>query len=436
MNQFAKRRKKLLEQITDGAIVIAAGHSGNRNNDVDHEFRQQSPFWYMTGFGEPDAVAVLRPGHDEPYTLFVLPRDPRTETWTGLRVGVDGAKETHGADVALPTTELEKELPKLLEQSDNIYYSIGTDQKLDRLMTDLIVQRRKTSQRGEKHIAAFIDPLPVIDRMRLIKSDSEIASLQKAIDITAAGFSVAMREARPGAFEYEVQAGMETRFRHAGSPRNGYPSIVASGGNACILHYISNRSQLKDGQLLLVDAGAEHDYYSADITRTWPVSGKFSPEQRDVYEIVLAANEAGIAAAKPGAGIDEIHNSALRVLVQGLVDLGTLEGELDGLIETRDYLPYYMHGTSHWLGLDVHDSGIYRTGGTTGPATNIEPGMVFTVEPGLYFGPFAENAPERLKGIGVRTEDDLVVTESGPRNMTAAVPKSVADIEAAAGHGF
>ncbi len=435
MDQFADRRKRLLDLITDGAIVVPAGHLANRNHDVDFEFRQLSPFWYLTGFGEPDAVAVLRPGHEKPFVLFVLPRDPKMETWTGLRTGVDAAQEKFGADVAFPTTELEKELPKLLAEYEKVYYALGSDQKLDAFITDQAVKRRRMAPRGDKALNEIIDPMRVIDRMRLIKSQLEVECLQKAIDITAAGFDIAFKTAKPGSFEYEVQAGMEIEFRKQGSPRNGYPSIVAGGENACILHYISNRDRLEDGDLLLIDAGAEYDMYSADITRTWPVNGRFTPEQRDVYEVVLAANEAGIEAAKPGEDAMGVHDVALKVLTQGLLDLGALEGDIDKLITERSFLPYYMHGTSHWLGLDVHDSGIYRTGGRTGPSIKLEPGMVLTVEPGLYFGPFAEDAPERLKGIGIRTEDDVLITEDGNRVLTAAVPKTVDEIEEATAAG-
>lgn len=433
--QFAERRKRLLAQITDGAIIVPAGHLSARNHDVDFKFRQQSAFWYLTGFGEPDAVAVLRPGHSEPYTLFVLPRDPKLETWTGLRTGVDAAKERFGADAAFSTAELETELPKLIADYEKVYYAVGADQKLDAFLIDLAVKRRRTAPRGDKALTALIDPTPVIDQLRLIKSAVEIECLQKAIDVTVAGFDVAFAKARPGMYEFEVQADMEVEFRRGGSPRNGYPSIVASGENACILHYISNRDRLKDGDLLLIDAGAEYEYYSADITRTWPVNGKFTPEQKDIYELVLAANEAGIDAAKPGNGATDVHDVALRVLTQGLVDLGVLKGEIDTLITERGFLPYYMHGTSHWLGLDVHDSGIYRTGGRTGPSIKLEPGMILTVEPGLYFGPFAEDAPERFKGIGIRTEDDVLITDDGNRVMTSAAPKTVAEIEAAASGG-
>lgn len=435
MDQFADRRRRLLEQITDGAVVIPAGHLATRNNDVDFEFRQQSTFWYLTGLHEPDAVAVFRPGHSDPYTLFVLPRDPKLETWTGLRTGIDAAKERFGANAAFSSADLEKELPALIADYEKVYYPVGTDKKLDEIMTDQVIKRRRTVQRGEKALTALVDPLPVIDQMRLLKSPVEIEWLQQAIDFTKAGFDTAFRVAKPGKYEYEVQAEMEVEFRRRGSTRNGYPSIVASGANACILHYISNRDQIADGDLLLIDAGAEFEFYSADVTRTWPVNGKFTPAQREIYELVLAANEAGIAAAKPGSGVTDVHETALKVLTQGLIDMGVLEGELDKVITDRGFMPYYMHGTSHWLGLDVHDCGIYRTGGRTGPSVKMEPGMVLTVEPGLYFGPFAENAPQRFKGIGIRIEDDVLITEAGNRVMTADFPKTVDEIEAVLARG-
>ena len=380
-------------------------------------------------------MAVFRPGHADPYTLFVLPRDPKLETWTGLRTGIDAAREKYGANAAFSSTDLEKELPALIADYEKVYYPVGMDKKLDEFMTDQVIKRRRTVQRGEKALTALIDPLPVIDQMRLIKSPTEIEWLQKAIDFTKAGFDTAFRTAKPGRYEYEVQAEMEVEFRRHGSTRNGYPSIVASGANACILHYISNRDQIADGDLLLIDAGAEYEFYSADVTRTWPVNGKFTPAQREIYELVLAANEAGIAVAKPGNGVMDVHDTALKVLTQGLIDMGILEGELEKIITERGFMPYFMHGTSHWLGLDVHDCGIYRTGGRTGPSVKMEPGMVLTVEPGLYFGPFADNAPERFKGIGIRIEDDVVITEDGNRVMTSEFPKTVDEIETVLAQG-
>lgn len=423
---FARRRQSLMESLRDGAIILTAGHDSPRNNDVDYEFRQQSSFWYLTGFDEPDAVAVLRPGSSDPYVLFVRPYDPKFEIWVGYRAGVDGAMKKHGADAAFPIDDLAEEMPKLLEELETVYYGLGSDSVLDDLLSDLVKKRRAGAQRSGKALLGFHDPKPAVDQMRLIKSDDEVAALREAIAVTAQGFDAAMRVSKPGIHEYQVQAEMEAAFRRQGSPRNGYPSIVASGGNACTLHYVTNRAQMKDGDLLLIDAGAEVDYYTADITRTWPVNGKFTPEQRAVYDVVLEAQNKAFAIIAPQVRFEEVHLAASRVLVQGLIDLGALEGDIDSLIEQKAHLPYYMHGTSHWLGLDVHDAGQYRVDDTS---VALRPGMVFTVEPGLYFGPLATESPPALKGIGIRIEDNVLVTPGGRQNLSAAIPSQISEIE-------
>ena len=427
---FARRRQRLTHQLADGAVIITAGRDSARNNDVDHEFRQQSSFWYLTGFDEPDAVAVLRPGAEEPFVLFVRPYDPQFEVWVGYRAGVEGAVEKHGADAAYPIEDVKEELPKLLEEVETVYYGLGSDADMDDLILDLTRRRRGMAQRGGKALVTIQDPKHAIDRMRLIKEDSEVANMQRAIDVTHEGFRAAMGTTGAGRYEYQVQAEMESVFRRLGSPRNAYPSIVASGVNSCTLHYVTNRERLRDGDLLLIDAGAEVDYYAADITRTWPVGGKFSAEQRAVYDVVLEAQRQAFAECRPGALFDDVHLAALKTLVQGLVDLGALEGSIDGLIEDRAFRPYYMHGTSHWLGLDVHDAGQYRVGETS---AELRPGMVFTVEPGLYFGPLATDSPAALRGIGIRIEDDVLITGDGHRNLSAAIPSSPEDVEALVG---
>ena len=427
---FASRRARLTESLGDGAIILTAGHLANRNHDVEYEYRQDSTFWYFTGLDEPDAVAVLRPGADEPYVLFVNPFDPKYEIWVGQRIGVEGATALLGADEAFPLEELDEKLPELLAETATVRYSLGSDRRLDRLVTDLIIRRRSSGQRDGSYVARIVDPVSAVGSMRVIKSFKELDTLQRAIDITASGFDQAIRATRPGLREYHVQTALENEFRRLGSPRNGYPSIVASGGNSCILHYITNRDEIRDGDLILIDAGAEVDYYGADITRTWPASGKFTPEQRDVYDIVLAAQKEAIAVIRPGVEFAEVHKTARDVLIQGLIDLNVLDGDVDDIIEEREYESYYMHGTSHWLGLDVHDAGVYKDGEDS---VLLQEGMVFTVEPGLYFGSQAEDAPEHLKGIGIRIEDDVVVTADGHRVMSAAVPKKPDDIESIVG---
>ena len=431
-HEFNSRRRRLMQSLSAGAIILTAGHDAARNNDVDHQYRQPSSFWYLTGFDEPDAVAVLRPGSHTPYTLFVRPYDPTFEIWVGYRAGVGGAVGALEANAAYSIDQLDSQLPKLLAEYDTIYYALGSDDRVDGIISALVQRRRGMAQRGAKPIRRIEDPTTQVDAMRQIKTNDEIALLQRAIDITAHGFDAAMRTAAPGVHEYEVQAALERPFRQLGSPRNGYPSIVAGGANACVLHYVRNRDALGPDDLLLIDAGAEYGFYTADVTRTWPVSGKFTAPQRAVYELTLEAQRKAIADVKPGAGFDDVHRTATRTLVQGLVDLGVMSGSVDGIMERQSYRDYYMHGTSHWLGLDVHDSGPYRD---DRGQIRLRPGMVLTVEPGLYFGPQAKQAPDIYRGIGIRIEDDVLVTEDGCRVLSEAIPKDPDEMEAIVSDG-
>ena len=425
--EFRSRRRRLMDSLTGGAIVIAAGHESPRNNDVDHQYRQDSSFWYLTGFDEPDAVAVLRPGSDTPYTLFVRPYDPTFEIWVGRRAGVRGAVGALGANAAYPIDELDTQLPSLLSEYDTIYYALGSDDRVDGIISGLVKQRRRMAQRGAKSIRRIEDPTAQVDGMRQLKTDDEIALMQRAVDITAVGFQAAMQTAAPGVNEYEVQAALEGPFRHLGSPRNGYPSIVAGGANACVLHYIRNNEELGPQDLLLIDAGAEYGYYTADVTRTWPVSGEFTPEQRAAYDIVLESQKKAIAAVGPGVGFDDVHRVATRVLIEGLVDLNIMQGDVEQILSDAAYRDYYMHATSHWLGLDVHDCGPYRD---DKGQIRLRPGMVLTIEPGLYFGPQAKQTPEAYRGIGIRIEDDVLVTEDGCRVLSEGIPKEPDELEA------
>ena len=426
-HEFRSRRRRMMDSLAGGAIVITAGHESPRNNDVDHQYRQQSSFWYLTGFDEPDAVAVLRPGSDTPYTLFVRPYDPTFEIWVGRRAGVQGAVGPLEANAAYPLEQLDEQLPKLLADYETIYYALGSDDRVDGIISALVKQRRSLAQRGAKAVRRIEDPTSQVDLMRQVKADAEIALLQRAIDITAEGFDAAMRTAAPGVAEYQVQAALEGPFRHLGSPRNGYPSIVAGGANACVLHYVRNDEVLGPDDLLLIDAGAEYGYYTADVTRTWPVSGKFTPPQREIYDVVLDAQKQAIAAVKPGAGFDDVHRVATRALIRGLLDLNIMEGDVEQILSDAAYRDYYMHGTSHWLGLDVHDCGPYRD---DKGQIRLRPGMVLTVEPGLYFGPQAKLTPEPYRGIGIRIEDDVLVTEGGCRVLSEAIPKEPDELEA------
>ena len=430
---FARRRSRLMRRLRAGsAAVFAAGHDSLRNGDVEHPFRQPSSFYYLTGFDEPDAVAVLRPGHDEPFVLFVRPYDPAMAIWVGARLGVDGAVEELGADAAYPIEELEQQLPRLLAASESVYFSLGSDERVERLLSRLVAQRRAMAQGGARPIEAIMDPAPLVAAQRVIKSRDEIAALQRAIDITGAGIEAAMRATRPGMHEYEVQAILEAEYRRLGSPRDGFPSIVAAGANACTLHYTANRAEMARNELLLVDTGAEVDFYGADVTRTYPVDGRFRAAARDVYELVLEAQEQATALIKPGVRFHDVHDKAAEVLTEGLVDLGVLSSDVAGLIEERAFGPFFMHGTSHWLGMDVHDVGRYREGEES---VELRPGMVLTVEPGLYFAPGIRGVPRRLRGTGVRIEDDVLVTRDGYRVLSGAIPKQPDDLEAIVGSG-
>ena len=430
---FARRRSRLMRRLRAGsAAIFAAGHDSVRNGDVEHPFRQPSSFYYLTGFDEPDAVAVLRPGHDEPFVLFVRPFDPAMAIWVGARLGVDGAVEELGVDAAYPIEELEQRLPQLLAGTGTVYYSLGSDERVERLFSRIVAQRRAAAQGGARPIESIMDPAPLVAAQRLIKSREEIAALQRAIDITGAGLEAAMRATRPGMHEYEVQAILEAEYRRLGSPRDGFPSIVAAGANACTLHYTANRAEMARNELLLVDTGAEVDFYGADVTRTYPVDGRFRAAARDVYELVLEAQEQATELIRPGVRFHDVHDKAAEVLTQGLLDLGVLTGDLGDLMQQRAFAPFFMHGTSHWLGMDVHDVGRYREGEQS---VELRPGMVLTVEPGLYFAPGIRGVPRRLRGIGVRIEDDVLVTRDGYRVLSGAIPKQPDDLEAIVGSG-
>lgn len=428
MTEFAQRRGRLMRRLgPESAAVFVSGVEAVRNGDVEHPFRQTSTFYYLTGFEEPDAVAVLRPGHDQPFVLFVRPHDPDMAIWVGSRAGVEGAIERFGADEAYPIEELEARLPDLLKESRTLWFSLGSHPTVERVISRLVAARRSAAQRGAPPLEALRDPEPLVDELRLVKSNAELRALQQAVDVTGEGLEAAMRAARPGMHEYEVQAVLEAEYRRAGSTRDGFPTIVASGANACTLHYTTNRDRIEDGDLLLIDTGAEWDYYSADVTRTFPANGTFSRAQRDVYDIVLEAQRRAIERIEPGVAFHDVHQEAVRVLVQGLVDFRVLKGDVDGLIEQERYRPYYMHSTSHWLGLDVHDAGAYRRGDRS---VELRRGMVLTVEPGLYLAPGQRGVPRRLQGIGIRIEDDIAVTAKGRRTLSERIPSKPDDLEA------
>ncbi|MER3590227.1 MAG: Xaa-Pro aminopeptidase, partial [Mastigocladus sp. ERB_26_1] len=402
-------------------------------NDVEYNFRQDSDFYYLTGFNEPQAVAILAPHHPEHrFVLFVQPKDREQEVWSGYRCGVEAAKEVYGADEAYPIAELDEKLPQYLEKADRIYYRLGRDRAFnDKILNHWQRLMRTYPKRGTGPIA-IEDTSPILHSMRLIKSQAELEFMRKAADIAVEAHNHAMQFTAPGLYEYEVQAEIEHIFRKRGAMGPAYPSIVASGVNACVLHYVENNRQMQDNELLLIDAGCAYEYYNSDITRTFPVGDKFTPEQKILYEIVLIAQKQAIAQVQPGNPYNLFHDTAVRVLTEGLVEIGILKGEIDKLIEEEKYKPFYMHRTGHWLGLDVHDVGVYQHGDNP---QILQPGQVVTVEPGLYIVPDtkpAEDQPEidqRWVGIGIRIEDDVLVTPTGNEVLTAGVPKEIQDLE-------
>lgn len=431
---YAERRQRFLEQLGGAAAVIPAAPLVTHHADVHHNFRQNSDFWYLTGFDEPAAVALFLPHRPEtPFVLFVEPKHPKAEVWEGVRWGCEGAVSQFGASIAHPIEDLSALLPEYLKGAEGIAFRVGQHPTVEPLVLAAWGAQLDQAPRSGRAALGLVAPCPLLHALRLRKAPEEIALLREAGRISAEAHELARQVARPGLTERQVQAVIEQHFMEQGARGPAYGSIVAAGDNACVLHYRSNTSVLQDGDLLLIDAGCSlQDYYNGDITRTFPVNGRFSPEQRALYGLVLRAQEAAIAEVVPGGTAEAVHGAAVRVLVEGLVDLGLLQGQTDDLIERGAYRHLYMHRTGHWLGLDVHDVGAYRLG--EHPVT-LEPGMVLTVEPGLYISdrlPVPEGQPEidaRWKGIGIRIEDDVVVTPHGPDILSAGALKAVAAME-------
>ena len=432
-DNFRARRKRMMEAIAPGATaILPSAPIALRSGDVEFVYRQDSDFYYLTGFAEPESVALLSPGHpDGEFVMFVRPRDKERETWTGRRAGIEGAIIEYGADKAYVIDELEKVLPRYLEKSDRVHYPLGLNEKMDERVMKLIRWAQTMRPRIGVGPSAIIDPRDIIHEARLKKEPAELDAMRRAMAISADAHKRAMSKARDGMGEWQIQAEVDYAFRSQGATGPSYPSIIASGPNAATLHYINNDREMRAGELILIDAGAEYDFYAADITRTWPVGARFTDLQRNLYEIVLNAQLKAIDTIKPGAHFDDPHEAALHVLVDGMRQLGILRGSADEIIEKAAYRRYYMHRTSHWLGMDVHDVGLYRVDGAS---RVLEPGMVLTVEPGLYFDPDDEDVPDSFRGIGIRIEDDVLVTPNGHEVMTAATPKSVADVEALTAH--
>ena len=421
---YSSRRDALLKQIGDGVAIIPTAPERVRNRDSHHPYRFDSYFWYLSGFPEPEAVIVLIGGQAKKSILFCRDKNEEREVWEGFRYGPDAARDAFGFDETYPFSLFEQMLPDLIADHEALWFALGHDVSWDTKIVAALNAVRAQVRAGKHAPAKIRDLHQPLDRMRLIKDAHEIDLMRRAADISSAGHARAMRSCRPGQAEYELEAELTHEFRRRGADGHSYNPIIAGGANACVLHYIDNNKLLSEHSLVLIDAGCELEGYAADITRTFPVGGRFNGAQRDAYEIVLAAQQAAIAAIKPGAPFSAYHDAALRVLVQGMIDLKLLAGTVEGPIESGAYKPYYMHRTGHWLGLDVHDAGDYKTGDDW---IKLEPGMVVTVEPGLYIRP-ALNIPPHLHGIGIRIEDDVFVTEDGCDVYTTA-PKTIAEIE-------
>ncbi len=398
-----------------------------RSGDVEFIYRQDNDFYYLTGFAEPESVALFVPDAAEQFVLFVRPRDKERETWTGRRAGLEGAVADFGANQAFALDDLDSVLRRHLDKVDRIYYPLGINERMNARILELLRAAQAMRPRLGTGPHALLDPRELIHEARLLKRPEELAAMRDAIAISADAHKAAMRTARGGMMEWQVEATVDYTFRSRGAAGPSYPSIIASGPNAATLHYINNDREMRTGELLLIDAGCEYGFYASDVTRTFPIGAPFTPLQRDLYEIVLNAQLAGIGAIRPGIKFDDPHDAAVRVLVEGMCRVGLIKGPVEDALKAGAWRRYYMHRTSHWLGMDVHDVGLYRVGGES---RTLEPGMVLTVEPGIYIAPDDAEAPEEFRGIGIRIEDDILVTPAGHEVMTAAVPKSVAEVEA------
>ena len=427
--EFSRRRKQLMRMMGSNSIaIIPTAPERTRNRDVEFPFRPDSDFYYLSGFPEPEAVAVLVPGrrHGE-YLLFCRERDPQMETWTGRRAGTAGAVESWDADDAFPISDIDDILPGLLERCERVFCTMGNDPAFDRRVMDWVNRLRQGGRSGTRTPDEFVSLEHLLHDMRLYKSRSEVRVMRTAAKVACQAHRRAMQACRPGMYEYEIEAGLLHGFRSAGMVP-AYPSIVGGGENGCILHYTTNDAVLNDGDLLLIDAGAEYDCYASDVTRTFPVNGRFSKAQKALYEVVLAAQLAAIKKVAPGNHWNAPHAAAVRVLTRGLVKLGILKGKPAELVRQEAYRRFYMHRTGHWLGMDVHDVGDYKVGGAW---RVLEPGMILTVEPGLYIPAGSRGVSRKWWNIGIRIEDDVLVTRDGNEILSAAAPKTVAEIESA-----
>ena len=424
---YAARREAFVKQMGEGVAIFPAAPLSIRSHDMEYRYRQDNDFYYLTGFPEPEALCLLSPQHDtERFILFVRPRDKDREVWTGRRFGAERAKEIFGADATYTIDKLDEILPQHLATAEKVYYALGRSEPMNAKVLDLMNRGRMMRQRSGRGPVSLIDPGEILHELRLHKSAEEIELMRRAVAASAAAHQAAVTLTRPGMYEYEIEALLEFHFRRLGATGPAYPSIVASGTNATILHYLENNQQIQDGDLLLIDAAAEYACYCSDVTRTFPVGSRFSPVQRDVYDLVLTAQKQAIDMVRPGVRFSEVHQRATEILVDRLREFGILSGQTKEIIEKGEHRRFFMHGTSHWLGMDVHDVGKYKLGEES---RILEPGMVLTVEPGLYIAEDAEGVNDRYRGIGVRIEDDVLVTADGHEVLTAAIPKEIDDIE-------
>lgn len=429
-DRFAERRARVLQNLGGGVLILPSTPVARRNGDAEHPYRASSDLLYLSNFREPSCVLVLSAVSPKAFTLFVQPRDPKAETWTGRRAGVEGAVRDYGADQAFSIDDLDKELGKLLAGAQTLWTPLGVDPAWDERILRVVSRVRASSRTGVQVPWRIHDPTPLLSELRLIKDETEIEHLRRASALTREGFLRAMKATRAGVAEYELEAEMLHAFRTGGGEAPGYEPIVAAGVNGTILHYRTGRDVLQSGELVLVDCGCEVEAgYTADVTRTWPVDGKFTAPQRALYETVLDAHAQAVAAVRPGVTRDAVHEVATRALIRGLVRLGLLQGDEDALFVDKSddsYRRYYMHSTGHWLGLDVHDAGAYHVTGTSRPLVE---GIVLTIEPGLYIAQNDEKAPAEYRGIGIRIEDDVLVTRTGGEILTVGIPREVEELE-------
>jgi len=406
--------------------IIPGAREATRSNDTNYRFRQDSDFFYLTGFEEPDAIAVIKPSDTNKYVLFVRPRDPEREIWDGRRAGVEGAVSEFGAHAAFPIAEFNSKLREILIDTDTLYYRLGVNRDLDDSIVREIAAMRGVNRKPIHPPQTIVDPASIIHEMRVVKGPEELEIMQTAADIAAEAHVEAMKAVRPGMKEYQVEALIEQVFRQRGAAGPAYTSIVGGGPNATVLHYINNNAELRDGDLVLIDAGAEYKGYASDITRTFPINGRYSKAQREIYDLVLKAQMSCVEMVRPGVTHDQLKQHSIEVLTEGMVELGLLKGDPEELIKEKKHEQFYMHGLGHMIGIDVHDVGKYYFGQESRP---LEPGVVMTVEPGLYISPNTKDVPEQYLGIGVRIEDDVLCTNNGPRVLTNKVPKQAEEIE-------